>query len=150
LSIVSSPGDANVTITWTAVSSTVYRVQYKANLNSTLWIDLAPEVVATGSTASYTDHPAGAPQRYYRVLLVSTAPVIRPVIRSLAGAGTTNVVITWSAVSNQSYHLQYKTNLATTNWFDLLPDVTATSSTASFTDHPTTGEQRYYRVVLLP
>ena len=128
----------------------MYRVQYKTSLNNTNWIDVAPQVVAPGSTASYTDHPAGDPHRYYRVLLASTAPVIRPVISGLVGAGTTNVIITWSATSNQTYHLQYKTNLAATNWFDLFPDVTATGSTASFTDHPAAGRQRYYRVVLLP
>ena len=149
-SIASSPANTNLTITWIAVSNSVYRVQYKTSLNSTNWIDLAPDVIATGSTASYTDNPHGAPQRYYRVLLVSTAPAVRPVIRSLTGAGTTNVVITWSSVSNQSYHLQYKTNLAATNWFDLAPNIAATGSTVSFTDHPITGHQRYYRVMLLP
>jgi hypothetical protein len=149
-SIASSPANTNLTITWIAVSNSVYRVQYKTSLNSTNWIDLAPDVIATGSTASHTDNPHGAPQRYYRVLLVSTAPAVRPVIRSLTGAGTTNVVITWSSVSNQSYHLQYKTNLSATNWSDLAPNITAAGSTASFTDHPITGHQRYYRVMLLP
>jgi hypothetical protein len=149
-SIVSSPGNANVTITWASVSNSVYRVQYKTSLSSTNWIDLAPDVVATGGKASYTDHPVGVPQRYYRVLLVSIAPVIRPVIRSLIGAGTTNVVIAWSAISNQSYQLQYKTNLASTNWFDLVPTVTAAGSMASFADHPAVGSPRFYRVVILP
>jgi hypothetical protein len=128
----------------------VYQVQYKASLASTNWISLTPEVTATGSTASYTDHPAGASQRYYRILLVSTSPVMAPVIQTLVGAGTTNVVITWSAVSNQTYHLQYKTNLSSAAWSDLSPNVTATGSTASFTDHPVGARQRFYHVALLP
>jgi hypothetical protein len=140
----------NMIITWTSVSNSVYRVQYKADLASTNWISLTPDVTATGSTASYTDHPAGAPQRYYRILLVSTSPVIAPVIQTLVGAGTTNVVIAWSTISNRTYHLQYKTNLTSAAWSDLSPDVTATGSTASFTDHPVGARQRYYRVALLP
>jgi hypothetical protein len=149
LSIVRS-ANTNMVITWTSVSNNVYRVQYKANLASANWIALTPDVTATGSTASFTDHPAGASQRYYRILLVSTTPLIRPVIQSIVGAATPNVVITWSAISNRIYHLQYKTNLTSAAWGDLSPDVTATGSTASFTDHPAGARQRYYRVGLLP
>ena len=32
----------------------------------------------------------------------------RPVILSLTGAGTTNVVITWSAISNAAYRVRYR------------------------------------------
>ncbi len=138
-----------VVITWTSVSNSVYRVQYKANLASTNWISLAPDVIATSSTTSFTDYPAGASQRYYRILFVSSEPPTLPVIQSIVGAGTPNVVITWSAVSNRVYRVQYKANLAATSWFNLAPDVTATGSTASFTDHPGTASPRYYRVVLL-
>jgi hypothetical protein len=150
LSIAGS-GSTNIVITWTSVSNSVYRVQYNATLAGTNWIDLPPDVTAMGSTTSYTDNPAGATQRYYRILLVSTtAPQTQPVIQGLVGAGTPNVVITWSSISNRSYHLQYKTNLASTNWNDLSPDVAAVGNSASFTDNPAGDSQRYYRVELLP
>ncbi len=139
----------NVVITWTSISNSVYRVQYKGNLASTNWINLAPDVIATGSTASFTDHPAGASQRYYRILFLSSEPPIAPIIQSIVGAGTPNVVITWSAMSNRVYRVQYKANLASTSWFNLAPDVTATGTTAYFTDHPGAAPQRFYRVVLL-
>ena len=42
LSIVGSPGNTNVTITWTSISNSVYRVQYKTSLSSTSWLNLAP------------------------------------------------------------------------------------------------------------
>ncbi len=142
-------GKTNIVITWTSISNSVYRVQYKTHLASTNWISLAPDVVATGSAASFTDHPAGASQRYYRILFISSAPPIPPVIQSIVGAGTSNVVITWSSVSNCVYRVQYKPNLASTSWFNLAPDVIATGSTASFTDHPGAAPQRFYRVVLL-
>jgi hypothetical protein len=136
-------------ITWTSVSNSVYRVQYKSAMASTNWISLTPDVTATGSTASFTDRPAGSSQRYYRILFVATAPSSQPVIRALVGAGTTNVVITWSTISNRTYHLQYKTNLTSATWSDLSPDVTAAGSTASFTDHSAGVRLRFYRVGLL-
>ncbi len=73
-----------------------------------------------------------------------------PVILSLTGAGTSNVVITWSAVSSVTYRVQYKSHLNDTNWLDLAPDVTATGTTASFTDNPANAAQRFYRVVAVP
>jgi autotransporter-associated beta strand protein len=77
------------------------------------------------------------------------APVPRPVIQSVAGAGTTNVLVTWTnAVAGSNYVLQYSSNLGTTNWTALAP-VTATNTTASQTDTPPGGEmQRYYRVLM--
>jgi hypothetical protein len=131
------------------VSNSTYRVQYKSDLRSTNWTDLSPDVVATGSTTSYTDHPGNAPQRFYRIeLLANTAPA--PVIQSIAMAGTNNVVITWTAVTNRTYRVQYKSRFSDTAWTDLGPDVTATNSMASFTDHPGGARQRFYRVGLLP
>jgi hypothetical protein len=69
LSIVRSD-DTNMVITWTAVSNSLYRVQYVADAPSTNWIDLAPDVMATGDTASFADQPSGAAQRFYRIALL--------------------------------------------------------------------------------
>jgi hypothetical protein len=143
-------GGNGMTITWTSVSNSVYRVQYKSGLANTNWINLTPDITATGSAASYTDYPSGAPQRYYRVQLVSTSPQIQPVIKTISGGGTGSVVITWSAVSGQTYRIQYKASLNGTTWNDLSPDVKAAGTATSFTDHPAGATQRYYRVALMP
>jgi hypothetical protein len=58
-----------VTITWTSISNSVYRVQYKSSLASTSWLDLFPDVTAAGSTASFTDHPGTESQRFYRAVV---------------------------------------------------------------------------------
>jgi hypothetical protein len=58
-------------------------------------------------------------------------------------------VITWSAVSNATYRVQYKGDLSVTNWTDLIGDVLAGGSTASKTDLKTTTN-RFYRVQMLP
>ena len=77
-------------------------------------------------------------------------PIVRPTILSLAGAGTTNVVITWSAVSNVTYRVQHQSNLGSPTWLDLAPDVTATNTTASAVDNPGGATTRFYRVRIVP
>ncbi len=143
-------GTSNVVITWTAVSNRIYRVQFKALLGSTSWQDFSPDVTAVGGTASFTDHPGNASPRFYRVaMLPNTPPPGSPIIQSVTGAGTTNVVITWSATSNNTYRVQYKTDSTGTNWTDLSPYVLASGGTANYTDHPPLGESRYYQVVVV-
>ena len=56
--------------------------------------------------------------------------------------------LTWSALGGKTYRVQYNETLNETNWTDLLPDVTATGSTASKSD-PVVPNQRFYRVLTL-
>ena len=78
-------------------------------------------------------------------LTVTSPPA--PVILSF---GLTNQVFTttWSSVAGETYELQYVTNLTDTNWSSVLPDVTATNSTASQTNVISTPQQ-FYRISLL-
>jgi hypothetical protein len=57
-------------LTWNAVAGQHYRVQYKPNLVTTSWTDLAPDVTATGSTISVADAPGSGSQGYYRVVVL--------------------------------------------------------------------------------
>lgn len=79
---------------------------------------------------------------------VSTT-VPRPIIENnIAGAGTTNATIQWSAVSGSTYQVQYKNDLNDTNW-NILGSVTATGSSASITDtNNPPATMRFYRVVV--
>jgi hypothetical protein len=63
--IVASNG--TVTITWSASTGRSYRVQYKNTLPATNWLDLAPDVLANGPTASLTETNLAVPERFYRV-----------------------------------------------------------------------------------
>ena len=47
-----------------------YRVQYKQNLGDTTWLDLTPDVTATGPAASTTDTISASSQRFYRVAVL--------------------------------------------------------------------------------
>jgi hypothetical protein len=60
---------ATVTITWAALAGETYRVQFKNDLSAGPWQNLAPDVPAVGTTASYTDTPGTGP-KFYQVLLV--------------------------------------------------------------------------------
>ena len=108
---------------------------------------------ATGeSVGSYLITPSGLTSGNYAITfnpgtltIVAPSPVILP----LARAGITNIVITWTAVSNATYRVQYKSDLSAANWNDLLGDVTASAGTSSKTDIMTTTN-RFYRVQVLP
>jgi uncharacterized repeat protein (TIGR03803 family) len=58
------------------------------------------------------------------------------------------VSLSWSAIANQVYQVQFTSDLTQTNW-SLLTTLTATGPTASATDSPG-ATNRFYRVVLLP
>jgi subtilisin-like proprotein convertase family protein len=73
-----------------------------------------------------------------------------PTILSLTGAGTTNVVISWSAISNLTYQVQYRSGLAAADWVPLEPTVTATNSIASAVDNPAGDSPRFYRILVMP
>jgi hypothetical protein len=61
--------------------------------------------------------------------------------------GTFN--LTWSAVSNLTYQLQYNLDLTSTNWIDLGSPVTATNNSISLPDATGPDAQRFYRVRLV-
>ena len=60
----------SATITWYALAGKSYRVQYKPNLNATVWINLSGDVTATSGLASKIDPFGSATERYYQVILL--------------------------------------------------------------------------------
>ena len=72
-----------------------------------------------------------------------------PLIQSISLAGT-NVNIQWTAISNQAYRLQYKTNLSNAAWVTLPGSITASNSSASARDAIRPDLQRFYRIQVVP
>jgi hypothetical protein len=132
--------------TFTARYSGFVNGDASAALSGTLAFTRSP-----GETVgNYSITPAGLTSSNYAITfntgtltITTTAP---PQIFPISGAGTDITVISWAAVSNVTYHVQYSTNL-TSPWLDLPPDITATNSIASTTDHPTAA-MRFYRVLI--
>jgi len=67
-SIVAQGGD--ITISWSALAGRNYRVQFKSDLNSSTWDNLAGDITATGSKATKTDLAVSAAERFYRIVLL--------------------------------------------------------------------------------
>jgi hypothetical protein len=79
---------------------------------------------------------------------VSVSQLSQPVITQILPLGT-NVMLTWSAVSNLTYRVQSKTNLLDAVWDDLAPLVTATNLTANFFE-PRVSGNKFYRLMVVP
>jgi hypothetical protein len=101
---------------------------------------------------SYPITPSGLTSAKYTITFNTgnlTITASAPLILALTSAGPTDLVITWNAVSNTTYRVQYKGVLSATNWTDLIGDVLAGGSTASTTDLKTTTN-RFYRIQVVP
>ena len=73
-----------------------------------------------------------------------------PQIRSLDRSGA-EVFLSWYAISNRTYRVQYSGDLSANNWTDFAGDVAATGVTARKSDTTLgTASQRFYRVRQLP
>jgi len=77
-------------------------------------------------------------------VLTASKPTLLP--PQISGS---NVILTWSSVSNDIYRLQYNPTLALSNWTAIPPDITAISNITSATD-TLTPSNRYYRVLAFP
>jgi len=77
----------------------------------------------------------------------SVAVLARPTIESASVSGS-DFVIAWSAIPGTKYRVQYKNNLEDADWTDLIPDVTASGTLASFSD-PLGNTQRFFRIQVI-
>jgi uncharacterized repeat protein (TIGR01451 family) len=59
-----------VTLVWSAIAGQGYRVQFETNVDDAAWSALAPDVTASGPTATNTDLTDGTAQRLYRVMVL--------------------------------------------------------------------------------
>lgn len=82
--------------------------------------------------------------RWFVARLHGDAPVFNSNSTSNGSFG-----LQWSAIPGRTYRVQFKSDLSSTDWSDLPPDVVAVTNTASKAD-PLTNTQRFYRISLLP
>jgi uncharacterized repeat protein (TIGR03803 family) len=57
-----------VTLTWSAVATQSYQVQYKSSLAQTTWTNLGSSLTATSGALQVTDAAPSDAQRWYRIL----------------------------------------------------------------------------------
>jgi hypothetical protein len=82
------------------------------------------------------------------IVRVTEVAAPRPILLSPTLAGT-NVLLTWTTVSNTLYRLEFNPDLTLSNWNALPGNVTGLSNTASRLD-ALTPSNRFYRVRVLP
>jgi hypothetical protein len=58
------------TVTWSSVSNGIYRLQYVGDLGNTNWMDVSPDVQASGPAATATNTTGSAVQQFYRIMVV--------------------------------------------------------------------------------
>lgn len=75
--------------------------------------------------------------------------VIPPMIQPIAQTGSA-ITLTWSSIVGQTYQVQCNSDLTSTNWINLTPLITATSSTTMVSDAIVPKQQRFYRIVEFP
>jgi hypothetical protein len=73
----------------------------------------------------------------------------RPMLQAVALSNNL-LGLSWTAISGQIYRVQFKQNLKSANWTNLLPDVTATGPGAVKTDTIGSSTARLYRVQVVP
>jgi hypothetical protein len=122
----------------TGYTMTVDNVAVNSNTNATGNVGQA---LPQGGTVSgvTTGAESAAP-------LATPAP--QPMIQSvLLRQGV--ITLTWSAVPNQTYRVQYNDSLSSTGWQNLAPDISASSATATLTNAVGNAPQRFYRVMVV-
>jgi hypothetical protein len=70
ISGITRPLSGVVTLTLPAIVGKTYRVEYKNNLNASVWTPLGGNRLAASATLTIDDNIGGQPQRFYRVLVV--------------------------------------------------------------------------------
>jgi len=121
-----------------------------ASLNSASgvfsWTPPSPGTYSLRIDVSDDDLPSLSSSRNYtiNVLGSGSAAIIATIFRH-----DNSVEIAWPSRAGRTYRVQYKDTLDQAGW-TTLPDVAASNGSASQIDATASGQQRFYRVVLLP
>jgi len=152
--LIVSPASAGVTLlnlaqTYDGTAREVIAVTDPDDLNVAITYDggaTAPtnagsyEVIGTISELNYAGSATNT-------LVVTGLP---PIVISLTVASPGEVVVAWNSISNLTYRLQFKNNLADASWTDVIPDITATGAASSVTNSVGIQPQRFYQLYLVP
>ncbi len=113
------------------------------------WTNLQFVVTATGPATVLQFSEQDTPW-YLGLDDVNVWPIPNPTIRGFSSISANNALsLTWNSLTNVAYEVQYSTNLASTNWFNLNTYI-ASGSTLTVTNVTATNPATYYRILRLP
>jgi hypothetical protein len=119
-----------------------------ATVNSTngLFTWTANTVGTNTFTLRATDNGPGAyvDTKVFEVVVTSSE------LTTSIGISNQVVLLRWNAISNRTYHVEFKNDLSETNWTPLVTNIVATGETGQASDAISTNTQRLYRIVLEP
>jgi len=101
--------------------------------------------VGFGNAGAY-DVVVSSPYGSVTSSVVNVTITFSPPVFQSAQLANGQFMLTWSAVSNGIYQLQYTTNLTQANWINIGNTLTASNTVLSATDANNTNKQRFYRV----
>jgi subtilase family serine protease len=117
------------------------------NAGAFAWMNMRYAVVAAG-TSTVLQFGAFNDSGVFGLDDVSVVPIPQPSVQSVRlTSGAVN--LTWATMAGLAYQIQYKTNLAATNWINLGGLTNATSGTISASDIISPGSGRFYRIALV-
>jgi hypothetical protein len=144
-----SAQNGNVFLQFLAVSNRTYSLVFKSSLEEAQWSKLA-DIAAhpTNRVVTLTNSTPGAPERFYRLVTPAQAEGfsgIPKVEQFRVNAG--NVLLGFTAISNRSYSVQFKTSPTDIQWLRLT-DVAArpTNRLVTINELPQGVASRFYRL----
>jgi len=106
-------------------------------------------ITDTGAASTVTTLATAGVNQIFRGVALTPDATANPTIFS-AVDNPNGFVITWNALLNRNYSVQWTDNLATTNW-TMLTNLTSTLPTITVTDTTVTANtNRFYRIILNP
>jgi hypothetical protein len=143
-----SPRLNQFVVQWNTNATSVNTIFNQANMGVFGWSNM--QFVVTAATSLTTlQFGFRNDNDFFALDNVSVLPVPGPAIQAPALANG-SLQLAWTALPRVQYQVQYKTNLAQTNWINLGSVVTATTNPMTLSDNIGADPRRFYRVVLLP
>ena len=112
------------------------------------WTNMRYVVVAAGASTVLEFTSRNDPG-VFALDEVSVVPIPLPSVQSVRQTNSA-VNLTWTTMAGLGYQIQFKTNLASSNWSNLGGVTNATGGTMSATDAIGARSQRFYRIALVP
>jgi hypothetical protein len=143
-----SSGGQQFQAAWNTNASSTNVIYAMSNPPVFGWTNLNYLVTAAGSSTVIQFGAENSPN-YFGLDDVSVTPVPPPTI-SGAAQSTNGFEITWNALANVSYAVQYTTNLFQPVWLNLGPSVVASTNTLTETDTNAVdgAPQQFYRIIV--
>jgi hypothetical protein len=145
-----SASGGNVILQFPASSNRTYSLLYKPSLEESPWSKLTDVPAhSTNRVVTLTNSVPGDARRFYRLVTPAQAEGFSGILRMEGISADADVVtMGFTAISNRSYSVEYKSSLADLAWLRL-KDVPArpTNHAASVTDKPDNSGRRFYRIV---